>query len=98
MKGIVQSLVREVKKYTKAIDADVDVTNEKIGVLEATQLATDTKLGTMEPSITRIDKSGGAFYVQQQQQASSCCHKFSKSNAFSDKEYPSTRRVYCIVR
>jgi hypothetical protein len=47
-KGIVQALVREVKKHTERIDADVQVTNERIGVLEVTQLATDTKLGTME--------------------------------------------------
>jgi hypothetical protein len=43
-------------------------------------------------------KLGGAFYIQQQQQASSRCHKFSKSNALSDKEYPSTHRAYCIFR
>jgi hypothetical protein len=47
MKGIVQALIREVKKYTEGIDADVQVTNERIGVLEATRLATDTKLGTI---------------------------------------------------
>jgi hypothetical protein len=35
-KGIVQALVREVKKHTEGIDADVQVTNERIGVLEAT--------------------------------------------------------------
>jgi hypothetical protein len=35
-KSIVQALVHRVKKHTKAIDADVEVTNEKIGVLEAT--------------------------------------------------------------
>jgi hypothetical protein len=34
MKGIVQALVREVKKHTEGIDADVHVTNERIGVLE----------------------------------------------------------------
>jgi hypothetical protein len=56
-KGIVQALVREVKKHTEGNDADVQVTNERIGVLEATQLATDTKLGTMEASIARIDNS-----------------------------------------
>jgi hypothetical protein len=49
-KGIVLTLVREVKKHTEGIDADLHVTNEKISVLEATQLATDTKLGTMEAS------------------------------------------------
>jgi hypothetical protein len=34
--GIIQALVREVKKHTEGIDADVHVTNERIGVLEAT--------------------------------------------------------------
>jgi hypothetical protein len=56
-KGIVQALVREVKKHTKGHDNDVQMTNEKIGVLEATQLAIDTKLGTMEASVARIDTS-----------------------------------------
>jgi hypothetical protein len=40
--GYCQALEREVKKHTEGIDADVQVTNERIGVLEATQLATDT--------------------------------------------------------
>jgi hypothetical protein len=61
MKGIVQALVREVKKHTEGIDADVQVTNERIGVLEATQLATDTKLGTMEASVACIDNSLAAL-------------------------------------
>jgi hypothetical protein len=61
MKGIVQALVREVKKHAEGIDADVQVTNERISVLEATQLATDTKLGTMEASIARINNSLAAL-------------------------------------
>jgi hypothetical protein len=61
MKGIVQALVREVKKHTEGIDADIHVTNERIGVLEATQLATDTKLGTMEASIARVDHNLAAL-------------------------------------
>jgi hypothetical protein len=60
-KGISQALIREVKKHTEGIDADVQVTNERIGVLEATELATDTKLGTMEASVARIDKSLAAL-------------------------------------
>jgi hypothetical protein len=36
MKGIAQALVCEVKKPTEGIDAYVQVTNERIGVLEAT--------------------------------------------------------------
>jgi hypothetical protein len=61
MKGIVQALVREVKKPTEGLDNDVQMTNEKIGVLETTQLATDTKLGTMETSVARIDNSLAAL-------------------------------------
>jgi hypothetical protein len=34
-----------------------EVTNEMIGVLEATQLATDTKFVTMEASVARINNS-----------------------------------------
>jgi hypothetical protein len=60
-KGIVQALVHEVKKHTEGIDADVQVTNERIGVLEATQLATDTKLGIMEASVARINNSLAAL-------------------------------------
>jgi hypothetical protein len=46
-----------LKKHAEGIDADVQVTNERIGVLEATQLATNTKLGTMESSVAHIDNS-----------------------------------------
>jgi hypothetical protein len=60
-KGIVQALVHEVKKNMEGIDADVQVTNERIGVLEATQLATDTKLGRMEASVARINNNLAAF-------------------------------------
>jgi hypothetical protein len=60
-KGVVQALVREVEKHTEGIDADVQVTNERICVLEATQLATDTKLGTMEASVAHIDNSLAAL-------------------------------------
>jgi hypothetical protein len=50
-----------VKKHTEGIDADIHVTNERIGVLEATQLATDTKLGIMEASVARIDNNIAAL-------------------------------------
>jgi hypothetical protein len=60
-KDIVQALVRGVKKHTEGIDADVQVKNEKIGVLEATQLATDTKLGTMDSSVARINNNLAAL-------------------------------------
>jgi hypothetical protein len=60
-KGIVQALVRKVKKHIEGIDADAQGTNERIVVLEATQLATDTKLGIMEASVARIDNSLAAL-------------------------------------
>jgi hypothetical protein len=59
--GIVQALIHEVKKHTEGIDADVQVTNERIGVLEATQHATDIKIGTMEASVACIDNSLAAL-------------------------------------
>jgi hypothetical protein len=59
--GIVQALVREVKKHMEGIDADVQVTNERIGVFEATQLATDTKLGIMDASVPRINNNLAAL-------------------------------------
>jgi hypothetical protein len=61
MKGIIQALVHEVKKHREGIDADIQVTNERISVLEATQFATDTKLGTMEASVAHIDNSLAAL-------------------------------------
>jgi hypothetical protein len=60
-KGIVQDLLREVKKHTEGLDNDVQMTNEKIGVLEATQLAIDTKVGTMEASVAHIDTNLAAL-------------------------------------
>jgi hypothetical protein len=44
-KGIVQALVREVKKHTEGIDADVQVTNERIGVWRAHSLPPTPSLG-----------------------------------------------------
>jgi hypothetical protein len=57
----VQALVCEVKKLTEGHDNDVYMTKEKIGVLEATQLATDTKLGITEASVARINTSLAAM-------------------------------------
>jgi hypothetical protein len=60
-KGIVHALLGEVKKHIEGLDSDLQVTNEMIGVLEATQLASDTKLGTMETSVAHIDTSLAAL-------------------------------------
>jgi hypothetical protein len=50
-----------VKKHTEGIEAEVQVTNGRIGVLEPTQLVTDTKLETMEASVARIDNNLAAL-------------------------------------
>ena len=39
-KGIIQHFVRLVKKHTEGLDNDLQVTNEKMGQLEATQINT----------------------------------------------------------
>ena len=56
-KGIIQHFERQVKLYTEGLDNDLQVTNDKIGQLEATQIATNTKLTGVETSVARIDKS-----------------------------------------
>ena len=60
-KGIIQHFEKMVKMHNEGIDDDLQVTNEKIGQLEATQIDTNTKVTGLEVSITRIDKSLGAL-------------------------------------
>ena len=60
-KGIIQHFERQVKLYTEGLDNDLQVTNDKIGQLEATQIATNTKLTGVETSVARIDKSLAAL-------------------------------------
>jgi hypothetical protein len=60
-KRIIQHFEKKVKEHNEGIDNDLQVTNEKIGQLEATQIDTNTKVTGLEVSITRIDKSLGAL-------------------------------------
>jgi hypothetical protein len=55
-KGIIQHFTKQVKLHT-GLDQDLQVTNDKIGQLEATQLATNTKLTGLEASVARVDRS-----------------------------------------
>ena len=50
-----------MKLHTEGLDTDLQVTNDKIGQLEATQIATNTKLTRMEASVARVDKSLAAL-------------------------------------
>jgi hypothetical protein len=60
-KGIIQHFVRLVKTHTEGLDNDLQVRNEKMGQLEATQIDTNTKLANVEMTVAHIDKSLVAF-------------------------------------
>ena len=47
--------------HTEGLDQDLQVTNDKIGQLEATQLASTTKLTGLEASVARMDRSLAAL-------------------------------------
>jgi hypothetical protein len=46
-----------VKLHNEGIDNDLQVTNEKLGQLEAVQLATNTKITGLETQVANVDKS-----------------------------------------
>jgi hypothetical protein len=60
-KGIIQYFTRQVKQHTEGLDTDLQVTNEKIGQLESTQISTNTKLTRLETAVARIDTSLAAL-------------------------------------
>jgi hypothetical protein len=57
IRGIIQYFERQVKLHTEGLDNDMQVMNDKIGQLEATQIATNTKFTGLETTIGNIDKS-----------------------------------------
>jgi hypothetical protein len=56
-RGIIQDFERQVQRHKEGLDNDMQVTNDKIGQLEATQIATNTKLTDLETAVGNIDKS-----------------------------------------
>jgi hypothetical protein len=60
-KGIIQQFERKVKLHTEGLDNDLQVTNEKLGQLEAAQIATNNKLTSLEESVASVDKSLAAL-------------------------------------
>ena len=60
-KGIIQHFVRTVKRHTEGLDEDLQMTNQKLGQLENAQIATNTKLGTLEAYVHRVDTSLAAL-------------------------------------
>src|SRR5438132_6535681 len=66
-KGIIQHFERQVKLYTEGLDNDLQMMNDKVGQLEATQIATNTKLTGVETSVSRIDKNVVALLMRFEQ-------------------------------
>jgi len=60
-KGIIQHFERQVKLHIQGLDDDLNVTNDKLGQLEDTQIATNNKITNMEASIASMDKSLAAL-------------------------------------
>jgi len=60
-KGIMQHFKKQVREYTKRIDIDLQVLNEKIGVLESGQISTNSKIARLEASVGRVNKSLAAL-------------------------------------
>jgi hypothetical protein len=60
-RGIIQHFERHVQRHIEGLDNDMQVTNDKIGQLEATQIATNTKLTGLETAVGNIDKSLAAL-------------------------------------
>jgi hypothetical protein len=60
-KAFMQHFECKVREHTNGLNEDVQVTNEKVGQLEAAQITTTSKLTGLEASITRMDKSLAAL-------------------------------------
>jgi hypothetical protein len=60
-RGIIQYFKRQVKLHTDGLENDMQVRNDKIGQLEAMQIATNTKLMGLETMLSNIDKSLAAL-------------------------------------
>jgi hypothetical protein len=60
-RGIIQHFERQVQRHTEGLDNDMQVMNDKIGQLEAMQIATNTELTGLETAVGNIDKSLAAL-------------------------------------
>ena len=54
-------LQKKVREYTEGINTDMQVLNEKVGILESGQISTNNKLAALEASVGRVDKSLAAL-------------------------------------
>jgi hypothetical protein len=60
-RSITKHFERQVQQHTEGLDNDMHVTNDKIKILEATHIATNTKLTGLEIAVGNIDKSLAAL-------------------------------------
>ena len=56
-KGIIQHFKKQVREYTKEIDTDLQVVNEKVGVLEGGPISTNSKLVGLEAPVGALISS-----------------------------------------
>ena len=59
--SIIQHFERQVRLYTDGVDNDLQVANEKLGQLEATQITSNTKLTGLDTSFAHVDRSLAAL-------------------------------------
>ncbi|PWZ04759.1 hypothetical protein Zm00014a_000169 [Zea mays] len=59
--GIIQHFERQVRLHTDALNEDVQVTNERIGQLETTQIVTNNTLTTLERTVAATNTSLAAI-------------------------------------
>uniref|UniRef100_A0A804PXM4 Uncharacterized protein n=1 Tax=Zea mays TaxID=4577 RepID=A0A804PXM4_MAIZE len=104
-KGIIQHFVRLVKTHTEGLDNALQVTNEKMGQLEATQIDTNTKLANVEMTGAHIDKSLVALlrrFDEMHANTNGGCDEGAEGNwddyvvdtEQDDKEAPNRRRLH----
>jgi DNA repair exonuclease SbcCD ATPase subunit len=60
-KALLQHFERKVRLHAEHLDEDVQVTNERIGQMETTQVDTNTRLTTLERSIGDVNASLAAI-------------------------------------
>ena len=60
-KALIHDVLRRAKKQAEGLDADLQTTNERLGHLEIAQIATSTRLQTLEQSVRSVDTSLAAL-------------------------------------
>ena len=71
-RGIISHFERQVRLHTDVLDEEVHVTNERLGHLEMSQIATNTKITRMEASLGAITTSLTAILQRLEESDAGC--------------------------